>query len=158
MLNKILKYKQFLDNYSDCPSSAFKEISGNYSRWVSLDGNENDFKPVNLITEPPQRLLDDSDKLCMGYGLSFFDTPENALNRYRLLYNKQKRDSLKEIFKNDKGTQIAIIKIENDGLGDEPNSTNGHFTFHEYTGIDLANKIESRINIFAEDGTINTIL
>ncbi|WP_184549072.1 hypothetical protein [Mucilaginibacter sp. FT3.2] len=156
MLNKKLKYKQFLENYTDCPSEDFKEISGNFCRWISINDYENNFKPLNIITNPPQRLLNDSDKLCMGYGLSFFDSPQNALNRYSTLFEKQKRAHLKEIFKTDKGTQIAVIKIEHeDGLANEPNATNGHFTFHEYELVEFKEKIKSRINIFADDGTIN---
>ena len=156
MLNKILKYKIYLDKYNDCPSKDFKEISGEFCRWVSAEGKENDFKPLNLITEPPQRLLDDSDKLCVGYGLSFFDKAERAFDRYSELYRKQKRAHLKELFKKDKGTCIALIEIGyNDGLANDPNFNNGHFTFHEYEAINLYEKITKKIDIFADDGSIN---
>jgi hypothetical protein len=157
MTNKNLKYKLYLDNYNNCPPSDFHEITGEFCRWVSLTGHENDFKPLNMIALPPQRLLDNSDKFCMGYGLSFFDTLQHAFSRYCELYRKQKRAHLKELFKQDKGTQVSLISInKDDGVADEPNFNTGHFTLHEYDGIDFSNRNLQKIAIFEENGTVKT--
>jgi hypothetical protein len=53
---------------------------------VHEDVNENDFSPLNALKVPPQRLLDRSDLMCIGYGLSLFDTLEKAKVRFQNLY------------------------------------------------------------------------
>lgn len=72
MTKKILKYKQYLEKFPDCPSSNFNEVERDAYRWPNNPLSPNDFIPVNLISEPPPRLLDDSDKMCKAYGLSMF--------------------------------------------------------------------------------------
>ena len=62
---------------------------------------------------------------------------------------------MRELFKEDKGACIALVKIEkDDGVANEPNLRNGHFTFHEYEGVDFNNRIIGKTNIFVENGTI----
>lgn len=155
MNSKQLKYSQLLNSYPDCPKSIFKEIEGLYFRWVQANAKGvNDFLPINLIKDPPQRILDNSDLLCMGFGLSLFDTNANAFSLYSNRYNKSRNKIAKENFILEKGTCIAQVKIEkSDGIADEPSST-GHFTFHEYLDCDLKKNIQTIFNIFDSDENI----
>lgn len=79
MIGKKFKYRQYLEKFPNCPSSDFEEVEREAYRWTHKPISPSDFTPVNLIKEPPPRMLDDSDKICMGYGLSMFDTLSNSL-------------------------------------------------------------------------------
>ena len=149
MIEKNLKYKQYLEKFSDCPSSRFKEVERESYRWTNNPLSMNDFIPLNLLKEPPPRMLDDFDKMCMGYGLSMFDSLLNSLSRYKRLHNEL-RPHLREKFKQDKGNYIAFLKLEkDDGVADMPNEKNyGHFTFHEFTETSLEAKVLNFYNIF----------
>lgn len=153
MTNKKLKYIEFLTKIKNCPADDYFEFNGEAFRWIHQEEHENDFKPVNLINEPPQRILDDSDKLCIGYGLSLFDTLENANSKYKKEYTKR-REHQRESFVINIGNCIATLGLENtDGIANQPVKENhGHFTFHEYENTDLRSKIKSIYNIFAYDG------
>lgn len=153
MIDKKLKYIELLSKIIDCPTNDYYEISKNAFRWVHESICENDFLPVNIISDPPQRILDYNDKMCIGYGLSLFDTLENASLKYQKLY-KNKREHIRELFKMDIGTSIAMLELnENDGIANEPIEQNfGHFTFHEYGNADLPVKIKDFFNIFTSDG------
>ncbi|TZF85001.1 hypothetical protein FW774_08525 [Pedobacter sp. BS3] len=116
----------------------------------------NDFKPINLINEPPARMLEDTDKICMGYGLSMFDTLNNSVKKYRKLYNNL-RSYQKEQFKQDKGSYVTCLNLlATDGVADSPNESNfGHFTFHEYSETNLESKVLKLFSIFNENGEFN---
>jgi hypothetical protein len=153
MITKKLKYQELLSQFPNCPSANYKEIQIKAFRWVHSVEHENDYKPINLINTPPQRLLDETDKMCMGYGLSLFDSFENAYSKFKGLYFKQ-RDHLKSIFISDKGQCVATLDLSySDGLGNEPDVRNyGHFTFHEYGSTNMREKIKSISTIFDTDG------
>jgi hypothetical protein len=138
------KYKTFLSEIKNCPPTNFLQTEKIAFRWVNEYIDERDFMPINLIREPPQRVLDNSDLNCMGFGLSFFDTIENANGKFISLYNRL-RDQLKSGFIAEKGNFIAEISLEkNDGVADLPSHSNyGHFTFHEFENVDLKNKVLS---------------
>ncbi len=116
----------------------------------------NDFIPINIISEPSPRMLDDSDKMCMGYGLSMFDSLKNSLEKCRKLHHKF-RPHQREQFIQDKVSFIALVSLsKNDGLVDDPIPDNfGHFTFQEYCQAELVNKVTSHYNIFLDNGEIN---
>jgi hypothetical protein len=156
MLDKRLKHLDFLSQIENCPSDDYVEINANVYRWIHAEKNENDFKPLNLIKSPPQRLIDDSDLMCMGYGLSMFDSLENAVSKYRDLH-RNKRANQKRIFVEDKGTMVANLQVtEEDGIANTPHKTNyGHFTFYEYEDKNLSGKIVDAYNIFKENGEYN---
>jgi hypothetical protein len=153
MTEKKLKYLQYLEKFKDCPSSGFKEVNREAYRWTRNPVTSNDFIPVNIIGEPPPRILDDTDKMCMGYGLSMFDSLEHSVRKYRKLYDKL-RQHQREQFIQDKGNFIALLNLsKNDGLADDPNKGNfGHFTFHEYYHTELQKKVLSVYNIFLDNG------
>ncbi|WP_027002515.1 hypothetical protein [Hugenholtzia roseola] len=152
MKDKKLKYAQYLQKWQDCPAANFAETDKIAYRWVKIPITLNDFLPIHVISEPPPRILDDSDKMCSGYGLSLFDTLSNAASRYQKIYHKL-RPHQREQFKIDKGTSIAFLRLEKeDGLSDTANDY-GHFTFHEYENAELEKKVLETYTIFKQDGT-----
>ncbi len=153
MTTKKLKYQELLSQFPNCPSDNYVEIQMNAFRWVHSDEQPNDFKPINLINEPPQRLLDDADLMCMGYGLSLFDSLENAYSQYKRAYVRT-RENAKSIFVNDKGSFIATLQLNYaDGVGNEAHKNNhGHFTFYEYENVNLREKVKAISNIFDPNG------
>ena len=94
--------------------------------------------------------------MCMGYGLSMFDSLMNSINKYQKEY-KKRREHQKEQFIKDKGSYITLLNLsKNDGIADKPNSENfGHFTFHEYYHARLENKVLNLYNIFLVNGEFN---
>jgi hypothetical protein len=155
MTDRKLKYLQYLETFKDCPSSTFKEVDRDAYRWTRNPVTSNDFIPLNIISEPPPRMLDDSDKMCKGFGLSMFDSLKNSFEKYRKLHHKF-RPHQREHFIQDKGSYIALISLsKNDGLADDPNPDNfGHFTFHEYYQAELVNRVSKLYNIFLDNGEI----
>lgn len=152
MHSKKFKYQQYLNLYPNCPHDSCREMSQDCFRWVFKDNFLDSFIPMNLIKEPPLRMLDNTDLLCKGYGLSLFDTFENGLSRFKNLYNR-KRGISHDDFVNEKGNAIATLEmIKNDGVYGDLNTVNGHFTFHEYEGTDLSSKIVNITEIFDENG------
>jgi hypothetical protein len=156
MTEKKLKYIQYLEKFKDCPPSDFKEVDRDAYRWTQNPVTLNDFIPINIIGEPPARILDETDKMCMAYGLSMFDSLKNSIDKYQKEYIKR-RQHQREQFIQDKGNFIALLKLsKNDGLADEPNEGNfGHFTFHEYDQTELEKNVLNLYNIFLDNGDFN---
>ena len=155
MHSKKLKYQDYLNKYKNCPPEYYQEINTAAYRWVHNTTHKNDYMPINLINEPPQRMLDDTDKMCMGYGLSVFNLLSNAIGKYESIYRKKRRH-LKAMFIEDVGEAVAEIKIKREnGIGNEPNLNNfGHFTFHEYENKDIANSIVCKTEILFDGNGI----
>jgi len=152
MHSRKLKYHEYLCRYSNCPPDFYKNIDIDSFRWVFREDLLSSFKPLNLIKEPPQRMLDDTDSLCKGYGLSFFNSFENCKGRYKSLY-KKKRNQSHQDFILDKGNSIAELKLNKDGgIYGDLNVSNGHCTFHECKQTDLSKKIVNIVEIFDENG------
>ena len=123
-------------------------------RWVHASGHPNDLLPVNLIN--PTRMLDSSDSSCMGYGLSMFDTHEGACEKYVRLW-KRRRAHQRPQMETDLGKCVAQMDLRcSDGLSGPIEINNyGHFTFHEYEGVELSSRIVSIMDIFDGDGGAN---
>jgi hypothetical protein len=138
-----LKYELFLKKFKDCPSADFLAENRTTYRWISVKSTKDNYLPVHIKNEPPVRMLEDEDKLCIGYGLSMFDSFENAKDKYFLIYNR-KRAKLKEIFKNDHDYIVKLFITEGDGIVNNPNDT-GHLTLHESKKAILVN---NEIEIF----------
>ncbi len=143
-----LKYKDFLRQFDHCPAANFSGVSMLAFRWVHAQAHENDFKPLWLIQYPPAKVLDESDKMCSGYGLSLYKNETEAKARYKaVLANKPPKLQVK--FRRDKGDYIAHLQLhETDGLAGDFNEETSHFDFHEYENADLSKRIIKRINIF----------
>src|SRR5690606_30122951 len=156
MTEQKLKYLQYLEKFKDCPSSDFKEVDRDAYRWTKNPVTPHDFIPINVISQPPPRMLDDTDKMCMGYGLSMFDSLKNSIDKYKKQY-KRYRKHQREQFVQDKGCYIAKLSVcKNDEMADEPNEYNyGHFTFHEYQYTHLEHKVLKLYNIFLDNGEFN---
>lgn len=147
---KTFKYEEFLKRFPQCPPSDCKEKNTTVYRWTHNPVESEDFIPLNIIGTPPVRMLDETDKMCMGYGLSMFDTLENSIRRYRSIFNGM-RPRKKEDFKLEKGTFISRITVkEKDGCSTLPNKT-GHLTFFEYKDVSLKTQVLEIIDIFETD-------
>ena len=152
MHSKKFKYQEYLDLYPNCPPDSYNEMSQDCFRWVFKDEISDSFIPISLIKEPPARMLDHTDLMCKSYGLSLFDTFSNGYSRFEKLYT-QRRGVLHEDFINEKGDSIARLQINgSEGVCGDFNSSNGHFTIHEYEGTDLSSKIVNIVEIFDENG------
>ena len=79
---------------------------------------------------------------CIGWGLSLFETLEQAENRlYEIAQNR------KRIYKAI-GTHVAEGRLtENEGISDKA-QRNGHFTLFEYAEIDLQNNFKIIAQIY----------
>lgn len=152
MHSKELKYAVHLNKFPDCPPISYKEIHTNAFRWVFKDSLSDSFTPINLFKEPPERVQDNTDLLCKGYGLSLFDTFEHSEKRYKALYNRKRRLSHDEFIEG-KGSAIAELIIhETDGKFGDWDETSGHFTFHAYETTNLTNNVLEMADIFDENG------
>lgn len=157
MKKKKLKYKVQLNSFPECPPKTYCNDNMESYRWVSEKPTENDFIPLNLKREPPPRMLDDTDLLCKGYGLSFFDTQLHAFKQYNRLYTKRRKNQRLD-FKEEYGDSIAKTNLsENDGLIGDCNTETGHFTFHMYDDSSLCSQVVEILNIFDENGEINNL-
>jgi hypothetical protein len=153
MDSKKFKYQQRLDKLVDCPPSIYKPVQMNAFRWIHTTEHTNSFTPMHLIKTPPPRMLDDSDLMCKGHGLSLFDTLEHGIARYKKLY-KNKRAIAHQAFVEEKGDAVAMLKLEvENGVAGDLNLENGHFTFHEYDETDLSNQIVHITTLFDENGS-----
>jgi len=154
MQAKKFKYAAYLCQSQNCPPDSYIEMECDAYRWIHSTITKNDFLPRNIIQNPPQRILDDSDLMCKGYGLSLFDTNGNAIKTYTKNYSKR-RAHLRQSFITEYGDSFCLIKIESsDGLGGDKNKESGHFTFHEYEDSNLEERIINIFNIFDDDGKI----
>lgn len=91
MLDKKLKYQSFLEKFPACPSENFSNVEIKAFRWVHQPININDFLPLNIIQSPPIRILDNNDLMCIAYGLSMFDSIENACTKYKKQYFSKRK-------------------------------------------------------------------
>ena len=96
----------------------------------------NDFLAVAMIN--PRRVnepaIDLSNK-CKGFGLSFYDSRQNAQKQYRARIAAHRR--LVESI----GEYVAEGKLaKSDGVISPVDKRNGHLTFHEYAGVELQEK------------------
>jgi len=114
----------------DCPpKDGYQPINQTVIRIVFEEGHpkaENNFVPVGLIS--PKRLDQATDEFerCQMFGLSFFQTLEQA--RKRLVGIKNFEQKL--------GTHLAqVVVIEKDGIASKTDR-NGHITFHPCSNVE----------------------
>ncbi len=122
----MLKYQSYFEKLiAPCPPSNYTLNKREAFRWIfdSVADKEN-FKPAYF--KNPKRFNDKSDEeMCMAMGLSFFDTLENAENRFLKLKNRLGQEAYKIL-----GTQIGSgLLQEEDGVNSKSDG-NGHFTHH----------------------------
>lgn len=145
MHSHILKYQGYISQFADCPPSTYQEIDKVAYRWVESISDTNSFIPVLMIN--PIRKLENEDDSCKGYALSMFDTKEGAFQKYKNLVKR--KPNLKNTF----GTKIAELALsKDDGVASEADNNNyTHFSFHEYSAIDLSKKIINIVHEFTFD-------
>lgn len=92
----------------------------------------------------------------MGYGLSMFNSEDNARQRYKKVF-LSKRGLNKEDRVNEMGDAVAELRInKNDGISGNLNEETGHFTFHEYKNVVLPRRIVRIDEIFDTNGEFKT--
>lgn len=130
------KYSEYIDTIEECPPSHYQEKACIVYRWVhqGMD-HPNDFLPAAIIK--PQRVNDrlDHEKKCKAYGLSMYNTLENARKQYLILIAKFPR------FAAQVGEYVAEGHLsQSDGQFSSADKRSGHLTFHEYRDTELAKK------------------
>ena len=128
------KYQKETETIPNCPpeNSAGGEII--CFRYVHSDLNhENNFLPAFIIN--PTRRNDSFDaQVCSGYGLSFFNSFDGAVRKYKALAKSFKQINLKL------GTHVARGTLsETDGVRTAPNEI-GHFDLHEFVNVNLKSR------------------
>lgn len=139
------KYYLYINQLPDCPPCRYEPQNRQAFRFVFEDfDHSNNFLPVLLIN--PKRInspsFRDNNARCSGYALSFFNTLENAVRRYRGLQR-----SIPNIHKSI-GTHIAKgVITKKDGVISEI-SNNGHFDLHEFehTNLRMRFSIVAKVN------------
>lgn len=131
------KYSTYIDSIEGCPPSDYHNVEMTIYRWVHQEmRHPNDFLVVAMIN--PRRVNDPSIDLsnkCKGFGLSFYDSLQNAQKQYRAKIAAHRR--LVESI----GEYVAEGKLaKSDGVISPVDKRNGHLTFHEYAGVDLKEK------------------
>ncbi len=132
------KYQTFMEQLEgECPPAHFTERETIAFRWVfdEIEDGRN-FLP-QYFKKPPRFERKGVEIKCQAIGLSFYDTEKDAKKRFEKLKTTMTTTSIKKV-----GTNIATGQISRaDGkMGDI--DKNGHFTFHEYEGIDFRDKFE----------------
>jgi hypothetical protein len=133
-----LKYHSYIGKLKDCPPSSCQPRILTAYRFVFIDPKHsqysNNFLPGFLIKPNRRKISHSDDFVCDGYGLSFFDSLQNARLRFEemLKKNPKLRDTL--------GTHIAEGQIDpSDGVTTKSND-DGHLTLHESDVADLPSK------------------
>jgi len=126
------KYHTYIHDLTDCPPTHAYAQEIEVFRFVfkQIDDQRN-FAPVYILKPKRRHPKDPHHKTCSGYGLSLFNTLENACSRYA--------DLLESIpsFPQTVGTHIAKGQVNNDnGVATEPNS-DGHLTLYEFEHTNL---------------------
>ena len=141
------KYSAHLDKIENCPNSECMHRNLYAYRWGHDNFSGKDFEPLSLETPPAQRILDNSDKHCMSYGLSFFEKEQQARDKFMKGYNVAKAH-LKQGYIQKRGDKIAVVLItEDDGVCSK-SDLSGHFTLYEYININFDKRIENIFDIF----------
>ena len=135
------KYLDDIKDITDCPPTSCTNKNMTAFRFVfepntDTENSWKNFLPLKKIF--PQRTdLNRNDNVkCSAYGLSFFDSENNAKIRYNQLIENHPN-----IYKN-LGTHLAKVSTEqNDGVVKEIDN-NGHFDLHEYENTNWSHKFE----------------
>ena len=149
MESSTYKYSQYLLPITNCPGHDCIERDRNAFRWVHSTPTSEDFIPLPLLPKVTMRPIDETDFVqhCSSYGLSLWDTFELAKAKFIAAYNRQP-PPLKAQYIVNKGDSVAFLNLEKKhGVSSESNKY-GHFTLHEYIGIDLKQEIKQIYNIF----------
>lgn len=138
------KYKNYLNQFKNCPPNTAVELDGVAFRYIFEDKNHaNNFLPVLLIS--PKRINSskfDSDQMkCSGYGLSMYNTLKNASFSHKKMSKKFPN------FYKIVGNFIAELDISSKNGLQTTIDKKGHFDFHEFVECNLVECINSKHSI-----------
>lgn len=132
----LYKYSNYIDDIQGCPPSHYQARECIVYRWVYEDMNHpHDFLPVAVIE--PRRVNSQMDlqNQCKAYGLSMYNTMENARQQYLAITTRHSRFAAKI------GEYVAEGQLaQSDGVISLPDKRTGHLTFHEYADVELTAK------------------
>jgi len=139
------KYRKEIASIPDCPPDHYENRILIVYRFVFEDiSDERNFSPV-LILKPKRihaRMFRRDEAKCQGYGLSLFNTLENAQRKYlKLIKNRPKL--AKKL-----GTHIAQGLIEESDGVVSPINREGHLTLHESEQADLKRKFRLVMEVY----------
>ena len=124
-----LKYKNEIENYSNCPPSNCIEENKQAYRFIKEIISEKSFLPE--IIQTPKRKFKSPISYCQAHGLSMFKDEVSAKNTHMQMC-KDRPFLIKSL-----GNKLAKgLLTHEDGLC-SPSNTTGHFTFHEYQNKDI---------------------
>jgi hypothetical protein len=125
------KYHHHIKSLANCPPSICTSKNIEAFRFVFSDINaERNFLPTYIIS-PVRRNSASNEGACAGYGLSFFNTLDNARRKYLSIIRSHKN------FSKNVGDCVAQgLLREEDGVMTDINE-DGHFTLHEFEGTEL---------------------
>lgn len=128
------KYQMYLHEIQNCPPQNYSQRKFIAYRFVhKYIDHKNNFLPA-LLLKPKRRLSTEHEK-CKAYGLSFFNTLQNAKEKYRQLIKTNRQIHLNI------GTHIAEgVIVKADGIASLAHRKTGHITFHEYVETDMQPK------------------
>jgi hypothetical protein len=132
------KYANHHGEIENCPPNNYKKTDRTGYRFVfsnAAEANRN-FVPVH-ITNPARAVsCVSSTGKCMGFGLSFYNTDVNAERKFNLL-----RSHIRQIHKSIGDSLAAVMITKQDGVCSPVDSTEGHFTLHEFEGAQLQSQV-----------------
>jgi len=139
------KYRDFIQGLPNCPPRQAQSQNLEAFRFVFTEINdERNFAPA-FIRKPSRRNeATDPAITCNGYGLSMFDTLDNARKQYCAYLNSYPN------FHKIAGTHIAKGQIsKDDGVVTDKNGE-GHFTLYEFEKANLSQKFSIVVQVYLD--------
>ena len=148
-MERKFKYQEYLDKYKNCPAKDFAERDFECFRWVHEEPTEKDFLPIPLISNVPQKILDDNDLGCKHYSLSVYENLNAARTAYKRRCDLTRTVADEMKFRTKVGEYVVSLQIEKkEGVANMPDNTTRHISFYEYADCKLLDKIKVRHTIF----------
>lgn len=131
------KYYTYVHDLTDCPPShAYAQDLTAFRFVFNQIEDRRNFAPVYILKPKRRHASDPHYKTCSGYGLSLYNSLDNACRRYADLVESVPS------FPQTVGTHIAAGQIgKDDGVVTEPN-TDGHLTLYEFEHTNLGLKFQ----------------
>ena len=136
-MDQTFKYASQVSHLTNCPPTSATSLQRQAFRFVHSDSSMSNksFLPRALLL--PGRKLKGEQRCCESYALSMFDTEEKARAKFLKLSESN------QLIKQHLGDQLAKGSVDPaDGLSTKSNSE-GHFSFFEFSGVDLSGKFNS---------------
>ena len=137
-----LKYSEEMGKLTCCPPDGVSQRACTAYRFVHADlADQRNYQPPAII-KPGRKWKNESDH-CEGYGLSFFECPDQATQFFKI------RAKVSQNLSKLVGSHIATVAmVEPDGLATDLDSE-GHFSLFEAASTSF----QGRLNLFREIAT-----